>query len=267
MRLRCLGFLLVAACGGGGGFPDAPVPDAAETGTFSLAWSVVDQDNAPLPCGRIAAQSMTVLAHDKQGFGGSSQGFTCKDGAGTSGQVPIGLYDIDFELSGTFGLLAQAPSQMSVAIHSNQDTQLDPVTFQVQATGGVALQLDSGNANGNCAPTANGGAGIEQFTITVERTSDLTCAPLTLNISQGATRPAGTYTVNCNMPVVTGCIEADQVLTATGVDSDGYTLHIKGKIQSKDCYLNDDSIQVPPLDITLSRTLNLVQQTQVSGCG
>ena len=83
----------------------------------------------------------------------------------------------------------------------------------------------------------------------------------------GATKPAHTYTINCTTPVETNyCIENDQQITVSGVPSDGYTVHIRGKIAGKDCWKNDDSLQVPPLNQTLTRTLNLARQTQISGC-
>jgi hypothetical protein len=265
MIRRSLALLFVAACGGGGGFPDAGPPDAAETGRFSLAWSVVDQDNAPLACDRIAAQSMTVLTHNKEFEGGSTEIFTCKDGEGTSEAVLAGTYDLDFELAGTFGTLARGAEQKNVVVPPDGTVQLDPVTFQVKALGGMALELSSGASGGNCAATGANGAGITSFTITMNHTGDQTCAPLTLNISAGANQGASTYTINCTTPVVAGCIENDQIITASGVDSDGYTLHIKGT-SGADCYLNDDMVQVPPLDLVLSRTLNLVMQTG-GACG
>ena len=76
----------------------------------------------------------------------------------------------------------------------------------------------------------------------------------------------GTYTVNCATPVVRGCIEADQTITATSIPSDSYTIRVRGLITGKQCWLNMDSIQVPPLNKLLIRTLNLAQQTQTPGC-
>ncbi|HSD88375.1 MAG TPA: hypothetical protein VLB44_12695, partial [Kofleriaceae bacterium] len=99
-RFGCCGstLWLLAACGGGGGFPDAKEIDASPTGTFSAAWSVIDQDSHPISCDRIAGQTMTVLAHNKAFEGGSTQIFTCASGMGTSQQMIAGTYDLDFEL-------------------------------------------------------------------------------------------------------------------------------------------------------------------------
>ncbi len=252
---------LLASCGNSGGFPDAAIPDTPASGTFSLTWTVVDQNNAPLDCDRIASQSMTVLPHHKDFEGGNPQLFTCKGGMGTSQQVFGGLYDLNFELSGTFGLLARGATQFNVNIPAGTNTVLDPITFQVEAIGSLALNIASGATGGNCGAANAGGAGIDGFSITLNRNSDVACAPLMLTIAQGATQPGGTYMIDCTTPVVAPCIEADQTITASGISSDAYTIHIKGKVGQNDCYLNNDSIQVPPLQKTLTRVLNLAPQT------
>lgn len=255
-------FVLLAACGGGGGFPDAPPIDAPPKGAFSATWSVVDQNSQPLPCERIGGQTMTVLVHNKAFDGGSTEIFTCGTGMGTSQQILAGTYKLDFELGGTVGLLAKAAVQDNVVIAPNSVTPLAPLTFQVQATGGLALTLNAGNAGGNC----ENGANIQAFTISANHNSDASCEPLTLSIAAGATKPASTYTIDCTTPALTGCIENDQDITVMNVPSDGYTVHIRGKVGGQDCYKNDDSLQVPPLDQVLTRTLNLARQTQISGC-
>ena len=75
-------FATLASCGDAGGFPDAAVPDAPPTGTFSLTWTLIDHNSAPLACDRIAGQSMTVLAHNKAFEGGTTQIFSCNTGMG-----------------------------------------------------------------------------------------------------------------------------------------------------------------------------------------
>lgn len=252
----------LAACGGGGGFPDAAVSgDAPQpTGTFSLTWSVVDQDNEPVTCERVSAQVMTVLAHNLAYVGGETQPFSCSTGMGTSQGVVPGTYELDFELTGPDGVLATGTKQTPVEIRVDENTELAPVTFQVEALGGLALKVASGKAGGNCGAINAGGAGIEQVSISLTHNSDGTCQPITLDISDGATQAGGTYTINCTSPVDRPCIEADQVITALGVPSDSYTIRVRGKIAGTVCWSNMDSIQVPPLNKTLLRTLNLAQQ-------
>lgn len=260
-------YLLLAACGGGGGFPDAPSPDdPGPTGNFMVTWSVIDQNNEPLPCERIAAQTVTTLAHNLAYEGGTPEAFSCSTGMGTSQALVPGTYEMDFELYGVSGLLAKGEKQVPVTIAGNQTTTLDPVTFQVEALGGLELALSTGKPGGNCGATTADGAGIEQVSITLKHGSDGTCEPITLTISDGATQPGGTYTIDCANPVERPCIESDQVLSATDVPSDAYSITVQGKVGGKVCWLNGDSIQVPPLKQVLMRTLNLAQQTQTPGC-
>ncbi len=260
-------YLLLAACGGGGGFPDAPPPDeAGPTGNFSVTWSVVDQDNDPIACERIGAQTVTTLAHNLAYEGGTPETFSCSTGMGTSQALVPGTYEMNFELHGTAGTLATGAKQTPVTITANQTTALDPVTFQVEALGGLALQLSTGKPGGNCGATSADGAGIDQVSITLKHNSDGVCEPITLTISDGATQTGGSYTIDCTAPVDRACIESDQILSATGVPSDAYTITVRGKVAGTTCWLNGDSLQVPPLNQTLTRTLNLAQQTQTPGC-
>jgi hypothetical protein len=260
-------FLALAACGSGGGFPDAPPPDRpVPTGTFSVAWSVVDQSSQPIPCDRIAAQVMTVLTHNLAFEGGSAEAFSCATGMGKSQGLAPGRYEMDFELSGTFGTLARGAKQVPVTIRSDENVELVPVTFQVEALGAVALQLSAGQPGGNCGAVGAGGAGIDQVSITLEHSGTGSCEPITLSISDGATQPGGTYTIDCATPVDRACIEADQVLSASQVPSDSYKITVRGKVAGKVCWLNGDTIQVPPLNKVLQRTLNLARQTQTPGC-
>ncbi|HEY5949111.1 MAG TPA: hypothetical protein VIV40_26645 [Kofleriaceae bacterium] len=258
-------YVLLAACGGGGGFPDGrPADSSGPTGTFSVTWAVNDQNSQPISCDRIAAQAMTVLAHNLAFEGGSTQIFGCSTGTGMSQGMQPGTYEMSFELSGTFGSLAMGAKQSPIQIAANSNVALAPVSFQVEALGGIALKLASGMAGGNCGAKTNGGAGIDQMSITLNHNSDGTCEPVTLTISDGATQPGGSYTVSCTAPVLRGCIEADQTITATSVPSDSYTIKIRGLVTGTACWLNMDTIQIPPLNKLLLRTLNLAKQT--TGC-
>ena len=263
MRCLCL-VLLLPACGSGGGFPDAPPADSrGPTGTFTVAWSVIDQNSQPISCDRIGAATMTVLTHNVAFEGGSTEPFTCSTGMGTSQGLIPGTYEMNFDLAGTVGMIARATRQIGIVINANSNTELMPVTFQVEALGGVALKLSAGQTGGNCGAANAGGAGIGQMSITLTHNSDGTCEPITLNISDGATQTGGTYTINCTTPVLRPCIEADQVITAGSVPSDSYTIRVRGEVTGPTCWSNMDTIQVPPLNKILIRTLNLAEQT---GC-
>lgn len=261
MRMLCL-FGVVAACGGGGGFPDARVIDAAvPTATFSLAWTVNDTANQPVACDRIGAISVTVLAHNQAVEGGQTEVFTCSTGMGTSQTLFAGTWDFDFQLTSATGVLATVPGQHGVTLTSGQNTALQPIAFSVDATGGLALTLATNRAGGNCAAQPGGG-GIQSTTITLVHSSDQSCEPVTFMITGG-----GTYTVNCTTPVQAGCIDSTQTLTVSGMPSDAYTIHIGATIAGgATCWSNNDSLQVPAIGQTLTKTLNLAYATGTGGC-
>ncbi len=264
IRRSFVALALCSACGDGGGFPDAPEPDGPPpNGTFSLAWSVTDEGGGPVTCDQVGAQTVTAVLRNPAVQGGSTEVFSCSTGMGTSPPIAPGNYQIDFELNGSSSaasVIKTAPRQ-DVEINSNENTALVPLTFAVNATGSLALSLAAlGVTAGNCETSANSGAGIDQFKITLEKTSDLSCAAVTFDISAGATGTAGTYTVNCNTPATIGCLHADQTLTVSNVPSGVYRIHVRGR-SAPDCYVNDDTFSVPALGMTLTRTLNLAKTT------
>jgi hypothetical protein len=255
-RLGFVLYLALAACGGGGGFPDGrPADSPGPTGTFSVTWTVSDQNNQPISCDRIAAQTMTVLTHNLAIEGGLTEPFSCSTGMGKSQGLAPGNYEMDFELAGTFGVVARGAKQAPVRIDANSNVELAPVTFQVEALGGVVLKLSAGG--GNCGAS---GAGIDQMSMTLRHNSDGTCEPITFMISDGTQ-----YTVNCTTPTLRSCIEDTETMTATNIPSDSYTIGIRGLVNGKECWQNMDTIQVPPLNKLLIRTLNL-GKTTTPGC-
>jgi hypothetical protein len=54
-----------------------------------------------------------------------------------------------------------------------------------------------------------------------------------------------------------GCIENDQKITATGLKTGAYQIHIMGNVGATNCFKNDDQFSVPPAGKNLTRTLNL----------
>ncbi|CAN5922693.1 hypothetical protein BH11MYX3_BH11MYX3_35770 [soil metagenome] len=253
----------LAGCGSGGGFPDAPPIDSPKPpGTFDLAWKVTDTSGNVITCDQIGAQTVTVLTRNRAIQGGSTEVFTCQTLMGTSGPLIAGTYDMSFELSGTggevgTGLIATAPQQSGIVITPGGKVELTPLTFAANATGGLKLNLASNKPGGNCGTVANNGAGITGMSLILQHAGTGTCEPITLTYPSNGTLPGGTYTVNCTNATIVPCIEADQALTATGVPSGGYQVHVRGKIGSADCWANDDSMSIPPLARELVRTLNL----------
>ncbi|HEY0191703.1 MAG TPA: hypothetical protein VGC42_11325, partial [Kofleriaceae bacterium] len=154
------------------------------------------------------------------------------------------------------------PDQTDVVVSANHTTQLTPIVFQVDATGTLALQLAAPPNTSACA-AAPGGAGITSHTLTLQH-ADGTCEPAVFTRSRGGVA-TGTYTVSCTTPAATPCLETDETLTATGLPSGPYLVHVRGAVGATTCWQNDDSLSVPPQSKTLARTLNLAKLT-TPGC-
>ena len=238
----------IAACGGGGGFPDAAgEPDAAPTGTLSLDWSLLKMaDGTPVGCDQVGAVTVTLLLRNLGFQGGFTEVFSCNTKTGTTGPIPLGTYDVNFELTGVSGLITTSPEQRGLVVTKDQNTPLTPVAFTVNATGMLDLRLDSLNAVGNCA----GGAGITNMRITLNHASGGACETATVMV--GVTP----YTINCMTPANIACIDKTTAITSASFPSDNYQIHVRGDAPSN-CYVNDDSIRVPPNGLPLMRTLNL----------
>ena len=256
---RAFVLALLCACGDGGGFPDAPgPPDAAPMGTMSLDWSLVKMsDGSPVGCDQVGGVTVTLVLRNRAVQGGFTEVFSCSTGMGTTPQIPIGTYDVRFELTGVTGLITTGAEQMGIVVGANTNTPLSPVTFTVNAVGGLDLRIDSLKTGGNCGTVASGGAGIVEMSITLNHTSGGACEPATLMI---ATTPARTYTINCGTPVRTPCFDAATAVTGANLPSDSYVIHVRGYQTMGSptaCFVNDDSIRVPPNAMALMRTLNL----------
>jgi hypothetical protein len=260
-------FLLVAlaACGSGGGFPDAKIDSPPGKGTFSVAWSVTDATGAAISCDTVGGVTVSIAVHNAVVENGTVEVFTCSTRTGNSMPLDPGAYDLAFELDSVSGAISSAPAQQGVAITAGGTTQLSPLTFPVDATGGLALAVSAGKPGGNCAPAAQMGAGIDTMTLALTH-ADGTCAPVTFDIAADATRPPSTYTVNCAAPPVVPCIESDQKITVGGLASGSYRMHVTGRVGGGNCYLNGDSLQVPADGNTLVHPLNLAFQTGAPGC-
>jgi len=119
-----------AACGGGGGFPDAPAfQDAAAPGKFQLDWTLQDSSQQPVTCEAANATTVLVIVHDATDT--LSQPFTCALGNSVSGSIAIGTYDMQITLQGASGTIAQAPEQDGIVISSLMISTLSPVVFTV----------------------------------------------------------------------------------------------------------------------------------------
>ena len=260
---RLLVVVSLAACGGGGGFPTDSPPEALPVGgKFQLAWSVTDLAAATIPCAQVGADFVTVTLRNRGVQGASTEVFSCSSGMATSLLTfTPGTYDLSFELGGASGgasgLIGTAPAVLGIEIASGGTVTVDPITFAVDATGKLELLVNTGNAGGNCT----GGAGVDDFTITLTHTG-AACEPVTFDLSNG---PPNSYTVDCASPPLSNCIDNDQKLSVPTLPSGSYQIVVKGKIGGIDCFTNTTTLLIPPNSKTLTQTLGLTKLT-TAGC-
>lgn len=266
LRASLFACVVLAGCGSGGGFPDAPA-EALPLGPAKLTveWKVSDLAGNAIDCDKISGATVTATLTSKQMSGGFTEVFTCSTLKGTSQTFQPGTYDVSWELSSTTGTtLATAPTQTTVVFAPDSNVTLTPLVFAVDATGKLNVTLTTNKAGGNCGTGADGGK-IDQFTISLIHGNAGACEPVSFTITAGATQPAGSYTIDCTTPAVTGCIENDQQLMATSVPSDSYTFDVRGKTAGVDCWKNTDGVKIPANGATKTTSLNLAP-TNAPGC-
>ena len=238
--------IAAAACGTNEGPPDARVIDGPPPGgTFSFSWTM-HEGATPLTCDQIGASVVSVTILDESAGFGVVDTFSCSSGMGTSSPHAPGLYTITVELEGGSGALSTPQKFMHVALKSAQDTPLGAVDFMVDAHGGIAIKLAASGASANCTA---GGANIDATTLRLEDGAG-TCIPATFTIAAGATKPAGTYTSDCNSLPAGPCIEKDQTITATGLRSGSVKLVVTGDVAGKTCWNGLLPLTVPAMQTT-----------------
>ena len=220
---------------------------------MSLDWSLVRMaDGTPISCDQVGGVTVTLLLRNRGMQGGFTEVFSCNTKMGTTPEIPIGTYDVNFELTGVSGQITTAEAQLGLIVKPGEDTVLAPVKFTVNAVGGLDLRVDALKPGGNCAPVASNGAGITQMRITLSHASGGACEPATIMVG---TTP---YTINCAAPANVGCIEKTTAITAVNLPTDNYQIHIRAdQAAVTSCFVNDDSLRVPPNAASLMRTLNL----------
>ncbi len=123
---------LCAACGSGGGFPDAAKPPPPpDPGSISLDWKLQDSTGQPVTCMQVNATTVFVDLRDADTAEAFSATFSCPLGTGISGALPASTYDIRFSLINNNGTIASAPPQDAVVIQPDKTTQLTPITFVI----------------------------------------------------------------------------------------------------------------------------------------
>lgn len=120
------------ACGGGGGFVDAPVIEPPPNpGTFAVDWSIKHASGSAGTCMEIGATTFVVTLKDQKTGQSSSAQFNCALGGAVSGALTPATYDLGFTLAGSGSAIAMAAMQMGVVIQSDTTTRILPVVFNV----------------------------------------------------------------------------------------------------------------------------------------
>ena len=122
--------VLVAACGSGGGFPDAADRDSPGVATFSVAWSLVDANAQPETCDRAGATTVVAMISDQVSYAMYSSSFPCTPASAVSGALTASTYELRFTLIGPTVTLATGGPQ-TVILAGDHTTEVAPIVFAV----------------------------------------------------------------------------------------------------------------------------------------
>ena len=258
--------LALASCGSGGSFPDAPAKDAPPpTGTISATWAIQSNTATPLTCAQVQGVLVTATIENIDAAGGTTELFTCNDGAGTSEPLTPGNYRIRLALNGSAGELAQVPFVGNIKVVSGQDTVVPVQTFTVNDRGTLRFTLAS-RPGGNCAAIGANGAGLDGVTLELRREAGQVCTPTTFAIAAGASRPASTYVSSCVGAAVAGpCIDADQLISIVDGVSGPYRVVVGGLIAGTTCWSAEQQTNIPVNQQVRMEAINL-GATGASAC-
>jgi hypothetical protein len=240
--------LVTCANGCGGGAP--------ARGSVSLGWSMFDQlDGQPVSCVAVSAASVSLQLTSQAAGGGSvTLLLPCARGAGTA-ELAVGTYRVVSQLVTADGTVLATATDQTATVAAGQTAALVPALFAASTGSGfLAVSLVAGSPGvTNCQPA---GAGITGVAISLEHSGS--CAPTTLVRSRGGTQLGSYGANNCSSPGVTGCIEADEVLTAGDFEPGPYTLRVRAKKGALDCWTLDETFTLIP-GRPLVRTLTLAR--------
>lgn len=251
LRLGVVGLCLaLAACDEGTGFADArPVDATPLEGTISMTWSLSDDGGDPVTCADVGGVTVTVGIRPSDSPTGVAEVFGCESLAGTSTSMPPGEYDLTFALVAAGGVqLATLPVRRGVEVLPGADTPIGALAFSLDASGVLSLTIDV-DPEGNCVDVGSGGAGVEQFVVTVSRAG--VCEATTLTLGAG-----GTYTTSCPGGDATACFPASDAVTAS-LPSGTYQINARGLIGGLLCREGNRTVTVPTGGATRAFTMGL----------
>jgi len=255
-----IGLACSTGCGDDGGF-DAGVPDTVAQGSITVTWSITDPAGVELggtrsqQCDKAGAIKVILTATKLGGASIDLDPFSCDSGQATQA-LDFGVYNFTFALHGFENgqnLKITSTNRSQINVTAGAPVPLAPITFPINATGGLQLTLLAGTS-GNCM----GGAGITGLSISLAHDGgpgDTACEPVVFGLSSGGTFDAS----SCSSPSVQGCVDAGVTLTAPSLPSGPYLIQVIGKKLSTVCWTNNDSFSVPSQGRTLSRVLNLAR--------
>ena len=193
-----------------------------------------------------------------------TESFACSAGMGTGTRLyPAGLYTLTFSLTNHQGQIAIAPNQLEFEILPDQTVHAAPVSFGVNAIGGISLSVNTGDTT-NCGDTGSGGAGITADSISLIRNN--ACVAATFTINAGASEPANTIDATCPQVSAGPCIENDQSATATGLPSGAYQIEVIGQVGSANCWVGSQNVEVLTDNASVNVMMPLLHQDGTSGC-
>lgn len=238
---------LLHGCGDSPDTFDASVIDAApNAGTFSLAWSIVD-NGATLPCTDVGAVAVAITLIRQGAAGGEAESFPCTSGQATSRPFAPGVYDfsVDIRASGSRSLIDTPVRITGIEITANADSPLPAQEFAIEAVGSFSFVVDAGAAGGNCAANAADGAGLVGLSFALTDGTG-TCVPAAFVIADGS-EAGGTYTSDCTTPPAPfPCIGSDQTVTVSDFASGPLSLEIIGQKDGPiDCYGRITNFDLP----------------------
>lgn len=132
MRREALIIGALAACGGGGGFPDAYVPPPPQDpGTVAVDWTLQDGSGSAVTCTQASATTVQVRITDEASGDQFSSSFVCALGGAVSGSLPSATYDLAFALLAGTTTIASAPAQTGIVVAPDMTAHLGMVVFVV----------------------------------------------------------------------------------------------------------------------------------------
>lgn len=124
-----------AACGG----DDEPAADANTTpdarpprGTISFSWTIM-QGGDVVDCATAGASQVTIEWVEQGAGAGNADSFNCLPGSGMTIEIGVATYDVDIDLldASLQSLLDAKVMQNGVEVTEGNDTELDPVVFEL----------------------------------------------------------------------------------------------------------------------------------------